>query len=471
MITPANTVVYGYRYTTTVSGSPDYDNWSVLAKTASTGASLWTMNTDFSGVIVYPNGWTSVFPITLFQFSKANTRGVAAAAAGGSIMVRASADAATSTTNRLVFYTTLADYNTNAASYAPIKINTPLTADRSGNIYFGYEVTGSIPSKLANLGTGGIVKINATTGKAVFESVQAMGFDSSLSRSAMNAAPALSASEGSVYVALTGGNPWLAELSTSTLAPMAEVQLIDPSNGGDVGLVDQSSASPMVGPDGHVFMGVFGNQYRESHGWMVQYDGNLNANNASGVRWPTGAFGWDDTAVVVPSNIVPSYKGTASYLILTKYNNYDMGGDAGADGSNKVAVLDPTSNSITRDRQSGIPVMNEVITVVGVTKTNDDPNHPNAVNEWCINSAAIDIPKKSAIINCEDGHMYRWSFVSNSLVENLDLEPPTSEAYTMTAIGPDGQIYVLNNCVLFAIGSVPAGHSGLRPAPALRKKR
>ena len=121
-------------------------------------------------------------------------------------MVRTTADTATSTTNRFVFYTTLADYTTNAAAYAPIKINTPLTADRSGNIYFGYEVTGSVPANVANLGTGGIVKINGTTGKAIFASVQSMGIDGSLSRSAMNAAPALSASEGSVYVALTGGN-------------------------------------------------------------------------------------------------------------------------------------------------------------------------------------------------------------------------------------------------------------------------
>ena len=201
---------------------------------------------------------------------------------------------------------------------------------------------------------------------------------------------------------------------------------------------------------------------------MVQYDGNLNANDSHGNRWPTGAFGWDDTAVVVPSNIVPSYTGAASYLILTKYNNYDMGGDSGADGSNKVAAARPRaairSPGMQPVRHSGDGM--RVITVLGVTKTNGDSNHPNAVNEWCINSAAIDIPKKSAIINCEDGHMYRWSFVTNSLTENLNLQPPTSEAYTETAIGPDGQMYAINNSILFAIGAnVPTNNSIHGPSP------
>jgi hypothetical protein len=48
--------------------------------------------------------------------------------------------------------------------------------------------------------------------------------------------------------------------------------------------------------------------------------------------------------------------------------------------------------------------------------------------------------------------VYRWSFVTNTITEALNLQPPTSEAYTSTVIGPDGQIYALNNAILFAIG-------------------
>ena len=456
MVTPLNTVVYGYRYDTTVNGATNYDNWSVYGRKGADGSLVWNFTTDYSAAVIWPNDWTSVFPITLFQLGSSVLRGVAAAGGGGSVLVRMSADANDGEPKRVVFYTTAADYKKNASAYAPVKIDTPLTSDKKGNVYFGYEVDGSVPANLNRLGSGGIAKVNLLTGVSSFIPANAMGVDSSLSRSAINAAPALTPDGNSIYVAMTGGNPWLVKLSTKDLSTQASVHMIDPSiAGANVSLINESSASPMIGPDGHVFMGVFGNQWRESHGWMVQYDANLNANDSKGNRWPTGAFGWDDTATVVPASIVPSYTGKASYLILTKYNNYDMGGDPGADGSNKIAVLDPTSNDKTTDRQSGIPVMNEVITVLGVTKTGDSA-HPNAVNEWCINSAAIDVNHKSAIINSEDGHMYRWSFVTNSLTEGLSLAPATGEAYTETAIGPDGQLYVINNTILFAIGSTKA---------------
>src|SRR5665213_864166 len=57
MITPANTVVYGYRYTTTAGGSTDYDNWSIEARTGSTGASTWKFRTDYSAALIWPNDW------------------------------------------------------------------------------------------------------------------------------------------------------------------------------------------------------------------------------------------------------------------------------------------------------------------------------------------------------------------------------------------------------------------------------
>ena len=49
--------------------------------------------------------------------------------------------------------------------------------------------------------------------------------------------------------------------------------------------------------------------------------------------------------------------------------------------------------------------------------------------------------------------MYRWDFVTNTLTEALNLQPATGEAYTSTAIGPDGQMYAINNSILFAVGS------------------
>jgi len=40
----------------------------------------------------------------------------------------------------------------------------------------------------------------------------------------------------------------------------------------------------------------------------------------------------------------------------------------------------------------------------------------------------------------------------------LRLAPPTGEAYTSTAIGPDGAVYAINNAVLFCCAISP-GHT------------
>jgi hypothetical protein len=96
--------------------------------------------------------------------------------------------------------------------------------------------------------------------------------------------------------------------------------------------------------------------------------------------------------------------------------------------------------------------MNEILTVLGPTKTNFDFVHPNARREWCINTAVVDFYKKGAILNSEDGRVYRWNFVNNSLTEAFKLQDPTVEAYTSTSIGPDGTIYAISNTILFAIG-------------------
>ncbi len=77
--------------------------------------------------------------------------------------------------------------------------------------------------------------------------------------------------------------------------------------------------------------------------------------------------------------------------------------------------------------------------------------HPNAVREWCINSAAIDVVNKCAVVNSEDGHVYRWDFRhEHAQHAGLKLEPSTCEAYTPTVIGPDGAVYAINNADLFS---------------------
>ena len=160
----------------------------------------------------------------------------------------------------------------------------------------------------------------------------------------------------------------------------------------DARLSDIATSSPMVGPDDDVYFGVidaFG--LNLSRGWLLHFDKTL-----SQTKLP-GAFGWDVTPSIVPASIVPSYRGSSKYLLLTKYNNYAW---FGGGGDNKMAVLDP--NDAGTNSVSGAEVMKEILTVLGPTPADQFP-FPGPVKEWCINAAAVDPFTKSAVIHSEDG--------------------------------------------------------------------
>ena len=83
-------------------------------------------------------------------------------------------------------------------------------------------------------------------------------------------------------------------------------------------MINDSTASPTVGPDGDVYFGVLEDNFpsHNDRGWLLHFDRTL-----ATTKTP-GSFGWDDTASIIPRAAVPSYSGSSSYLVLTKYNNY-----------------------------------------------------------------------------------------------------------------------------------------------------
>jgi hypothetical protein len=131
-------------------------------------------------------------------------------------------------------------------------------------------------------------------------------------------------------------------------------------------------------------------------GWLLHFDAKL------ATKKTPGSFGWDDTVSIAPSTIVPSYTGTSSYLLMSKYNNYYEIGSG--DGHNRIAILDPSA----READPILPrvrVMKEVLIKRGPTH---EPGEPKGVEyEWCINSAVVDAANKSVIVNSEDGFTYR----------------------------------------------------------------
>lgn len=427
VITLKNTVVVPVKRGVT-------DSFRVEARLGATSALVWSVDSDF---VSPAHNWMPAYNVTLTKNNRIVMPG-----AGGKVLYRDDADAAGATTSNLVFYGSAAYTANKAALDAQVFINTPITADNAGNLFFGFIVTGT--SRPAGLSSG-FARIGAD-GTGSWVSADTASGDAAMSKPAMGAAPAISSDQKTVYVVVksTSIDGQLLALDTSTLALKSKTRLLDPFGGGNARISEDGTASPMVGPDGDVYFGVLEtvtNQHNQ-RGWLLHFDGSLATSKTP------GSFGWDDTPSVVPASLVPSYKGASSYLVMTKYNNYGRAGSG--DSSNRIAVLDPnTSMADPISATANVKVMKEVLTILGPTP---DPSFPGGVTEWCINTAAVDPFTKSILVNSEDGFLYRWDLTTNTLSQKIRLTSGLGESYTPTAVGPDGLVYAINNAVLFSVG-------------------
>ena len=436
IITPGNTVIVPVR-------GPG-GLFHLEARNGATGALIWSQNTDY---VDPPYGWVPAYGAVLTTTGRLYFPG-----AGGTVYFRDNVDNPTGPSGQLAFYG-LATYQASQSSFdSTVKISTPITADADGNIFFGFAVTATPPAPLTSSGLARISSAGVGTWVTAFA---AGNNDSNLRQVTHNCAPAISLDGTSLYVTLTttsgssgsNGTGYLVRLNSTTLAYMSRVHLIDPKSGNNANLREYSTATPLIGPDSDVYFGVVESPSNSNHGrgWLLHYSDDL-----SQTKIP-GAFGWDCTPSIVPASMVPSYSGSSTYLLVSKYNHY--ANDAG-DGRNKVAILDPFT-SFT-EPISGISTMNEVLTIVGPTPDPvwaGQPNSPNAVKEWCINTAAVDPFTKSILVNNEDGVLYRWDMATNTLIEALTLTSGRVEAYTPTVIGPDGGVYAINDAILFSVGT------------------
>jgi len=443
LVTSGNTVIVPVK--TGSSGG-----YRVEARTAQDGLLLWSADTDY---ILPPHNWTPSYSPTLTASNRLYFAG-----AGGTVYFRDAVDSGgPAAIGQLAFYG-LASYTAARSSFdTTVFVNTPITADAAGTIYFGFRTDTGAPLGLQS----GIARIDAAGNGSWVSAVAASGGDANVTRVPHQAAPALSNDGHTLYVVvassdastnhyLVGLDPVSLALKESSPGVKMRVALKDPRNGGTANatVIDDSSASPMVGPDGDVYYGVLGNPFNY-RGWLLHFSADLTQ-----TRTP-GGFGWDSTASVVPAAAVPSYGGTSAYLIFTKYNDY--AGLDGGDGVNRMMVLDPNDTMVEPHASSnGVLVMKEILGIAGATP---DPEHtaqfPNAVREWCINDAAVDPITRSILANSEDGKLYRWDLTTNTLAPGISLSPGIGEAYTPTVIGPDGTVYAINWAILNAVGTQP----------------
>src|ERR1017187_3344203 len=147
IITAANTVLVPQR-------TSSNNTYQVNAFNGSTGAPLYALTTDYTLPL---HNWIPSFGATLGLGSRYFYPG-----AGGTVYYRDTPDSVTGNSGQLAFYG-LSTYQANKALYnANVMISTPITADRFGNIYFGFIVTGTVTLPGGAALTSGLARISAS---------------------------------------------------------------------------------------------------------------------------------------------------------------------------------------------------------------------------------------------------------------------------------------------------------------------
>jgi hypothetical protein len=199
-------------------------------------------------------------------------------------------------------------------------------------------------------------------------------------------------------------------------------------------VIDQSSSSPVVTPDGGVIYGAY-TRYGYDRGHMFRFDANGNFKAAFN-------FGWDSTPAIYPHN--------GTYSIIIKDNHYDAGNYCDAFG-------DPLTDAVCPSAPQGPYYITQLSPSMSIEwqfpSPSTDSTHLNGF-EWCINAPAVDI-QGNVYANSEDGNLYVIK-QGGTLASHIFLNQALGAAYTPLSLGPDGRIYTENDGILFAVGQ--SGH-------------
>jgi len=197
-------------------------------------------------------------------------------------------------------------------------------------------------------------------------------------------------------------------------------------------VIDQSSSSPVVTPDGGVIYGAY-TRYGYDRGHMMRFDSQGNFKAAF-------TFGWDSTPAI--------YQHDGTYSVVIKDNHYDAGNFCEPD----PAI--PVSQTICVDAPKGPYYITQLDPNMNIEwqfkNTSTNSTHNNGF-EWCINAPAVAL-FGNVYVNSEDGNLYVLR-QGDTAIGKIFLKQALGAAYTPLSLGPDGKIYTENDGILFAVGN------------------
>jgi hypothetical protein len=209
-------------------------------------------------------------------------------------------------------------------------------------------------------------------------------------------------------------------------------------------VLDESSSSPTVAPDGSIFYGAY-TAYNFAQGHMLHFSANgdfLNSFN----------FGWDNTPAIYP------HGGT--YSVIFKNNHY-AGGSYCVDPNwcpvarTSTELLGPEAYFVTQfDPNLNIEWTFQNTNTQSCTRNADGSvtcvsDHPNGF-EWCVNAAVVDA-NGTVYANSEDGNLYAIG-QGGVMLQNIFQQLALGAAYTPASLDGAGRIYSQNDGHLFVVG-------------------
>ncbi|HKS23329.1 MAG TPA: hypothetical protein VJZ76_11055 [Thermoanaerobaculia bacterium] len=211
-------------------------------------------------------------------------------------------------------------------------------------------------------------------------------------------------------------------------------------------IIDDSSATPVVAPDGSILFGAY-TRYNYAQGHLMHFA-------ANGDYLGAYLFGWDVTPGI--------YSHGGTYSIVTKDNHY---GEVGSYCNDEAfCPSDRNASDPTYSEQYFVTQLNHNMNkewsyqntnTMSCTRDANGNVTCTSTNpfgfEWCVNAFGIDAAG-NVYANSEDGNLFKIP-QGGTGVTRIFQQLALGAAYTPTSMGNDGKIYSQNAGHLFVAGN------------------